>query len=979
MWREWLLEQVATGPDAEEGPVRVARFFAAGEADGIAVPALVPDEESARLLALIAGQSPGLMRLLLRHPRDLAELAADGFLHREKPLALMHDELARRLAAGEGLEVALRRYCRREMLRLGARELSGDTEGTARELAHLASACLDVALGALRDELERQLGPALREDGRACRFVVFGMGKLGGEELNFSSDIDLIFVYETDAGSAGGRTLHEWFSRLAERLVRALADHTTEGGCFRVDLRLRPEGTRGPLVNSLEAMERYYESWGRPWERQAWVKARPVAGERGLGEELLHLLEPFIWRRSLVAGEPDEIIREMRRLLAQARREQGDEDDVKVGPGGIREVEFFIQVLQLIHGGRQPALREASTLRALDKLLFAGLVSERERQVLAESYLALRRLEHRLQIEELRQTHALPRTSPARALLARRLGYASVQAFAQALALRRRAVNDIFETLGANSGLESEAGRIDAVILLDPESTREARVDALARLGFEDAATSAEEIELLVSRPRSPFSPAAPAAMIEAAPSFIIDIAASPDPDLALRRIVDLAGRRGAGAAVWRLVVAQRPLARLLINLFGTSDYLSRFLVAHPELIEPLIQTPSARLRHSLEDHRTALAGRLALPEIKDEDVEESRLEALRRYQHEEILRIAWLDVAGELDAEAVSAELTALAEACLGETLAIVAPAVQRRWGGEGTPLAVIGLGKLGAGEMTYASDLDLIFVYRDPREGGAESRFEAISRLAQRVIHGLGAYLTEGRLYEVDTRLRPSGQKGALVSSLDGFRRYHEHAAALWERQALIKARAVAGDPDLGKDVEMIAGRHVWQGAPLDREATAAEIGRMRQAIEKEIARESPRGGRYHVKAGRGGLVDIEFLVQYLQLIEGPRRHELRSRATQPALDGLVRAGILDAESHQRLSHAYQFLRRLESRMRIVHDRSIAELESRSRPREMDKLARRMGYHGDSPGRRLLEEYLGETAVVRRIYKRYLPAADA
>jgi glutamate-ammonia-ligase adenylyltransferase len=952
---EWLRAAALAGPDPDGAPTRIERFLAAAAEHG-GVEACIPDAAAAELLALLAGQSGYLAAALIRDPPSLARLARDPWLGREKDGALMRGELDALLATAPDLEAGLRRYRNAEFLRLGARELgwgAPDAAAVGRQLAQLAGALVDGALGRLDAALERRHGAPLCDNARRCRFVVMGMGKLGGEELNFSSDIDLVYLYETDAGRAGELTLHQYFSRLCERLTRALSDVTDDGFCFRVDLRLRPEGSRGPVTNSLGAAERYYEAWGRPWERQAWLKARPVAGDLDLGAEALERLAPFIWPRSVSTG----VIAEVHELLSRIRAELGGPDDVKVGPGGIREIEFFVQALQMVHG-RAPALRERSTLRALDKLLFAGLVSEREHRALVESYLFLRRVEHRLQLDEGRQTHALPAAVEARALLGRRLGYPEVRQFAAALDEHRREVGEIYATLGAPEAPPPAP----VAVLLDAAAERAAIVEALGRLGFVEREASADEIELLRAKPNSPFQPAEASHL---APMLLDELSASPDPDLALRRLVDLVGRRGAASGIWRLMAAHRPLARLLVSLFGTSEFLSKAFIAHPELVEPLLSASQAHPLRTLDELAAAIARALAQLDVADE---EGRLNALRRLKNEELLRIGLFDVAGELSPAQVEAQLSNLAEAMLSAALEVVTPATFAKYGTPAATLAVIGLGKLGGRELTYSSDLDIVFVYSDEgtaRGGRAATHFELMSRLAQRLLHALGAYLDEGRLYEVDTRLRPSGQQGTLVSSLAGFRAYHAHAAELWERQALIKARTVAGDRGLGRAVEALAAAHVWGTAPPP--GMADEIGRLRARMEHE------RGGRYDIKLGRGGLADVEFLVQFLQLREGHARPSLRKRATAPALAALAAAGVLARDEAQALADAHGFLRRLENRLRIVHDRSIHEIPSV--PEELDKLARRMGHHGERPGARLFREYREHTDAVRAIYARHLP----
>ena len=1009
-----LLAQVASGPDPEVAPARLAHFVEAASAAG-GVDVYVPDEMSERLLCVLLGQSPALARTLIQEPAWLTVLARDPYLEREKPGGLMRVEVEDAISRAGELSAGLRRYCRREMLRLGARELGwGTAEEVGRELAHLAEACLEAALASLWRALEMRLGVPRCADGERCCFVVFGLGKLGGEELNFSSDIDLLYVYETDAGyvdpplraegpdaAAPACSLHEWFTALATRLGRAIEEITVEGSCFRVDLRLRPEGTRGPLVNALPALERYYETWGRTWERQAWIKARPVAGDRLLGEEVSRMLGPFVWPRSSFAGGPVAVtaVREMVRLLRQARAGSAGDDDVKLGRGGIREVEFFVQALQLIHGGLKPALRERGTLRTLDQLLFAGLVSEREHRVLGDAYLALRRVEHRLQLEELRQTHTIPHEPMRRALLARRLGHGTTALLDQWLGAQRQAVAEIFATLTEEDAVaRAETGRtsparqaaVDALLgtALGPEGDRERRAGALRTLGFRQIDASLDEMELLLGKPRSPFAASAGDAARRTAADLLGEVASCPDPDLALRRMVDLVARGGAAAGVWRLVEAHAPVGRLLVSLFGTSDFLAKRFLAHPELVEPLLAAPRVfpwPCRHGdlagqRAAHERALTERLAVLPAEEED--EIRLEVVRRYRNEELLRIGLADIAGELEVEEVSAELSLLAEVCLGATLRVVTPAMNRRAGldPEQMPaLAVIGLGKLGSREMSYSSDLDLIFVFDAEVATGRCEPFEFHSRLAQRLIRALEAYLREGRLYEVDTRLRPSGQKGALVSSLLGFRQYHQGAAALWERQALIRARAVTGEAALGQAVEAITAGVVWARGggldPMDPVQAALEIGRLRARMERELAQEAPERGRYHIKTGRGGLVDVEFLVQYLQLVEGPERPALRVRAIRPALDALRKAGLLAPGDHEALVSAYLFLRRLENRLRIVHDRSIAELPG-ALPEELDKLARRLGYRGAASGARLLNEYREHTDRVRTIYRKFLPA---
>jgi glutamate-ammonia-ligase adenylyltransferase len=952
-----LRRAALVGPDPSGAPTRVERFLAATD-DAGGMRACVPTALAAELVSLLTAQSDWLSTAIIRDPRAVSRLAADPYLRREKSEATMRRELAMLLEESDDLARTLRRYRNGEYLRLGARELGmGTAAEVGRELSGLASACLDAALIRVHAELERRHGPPLTDAGKRCRFVVFGMGKLGGEELNFSSDIDLVYLYETDAGAAGELSLHQYFSKVSERLTRVISEVTDDGFVFRVDLRLRPEGSRGAICNSLAAAESYYESFGRPWERQAWLKARPVAGDPSLGEEVLEVLAPFIWPRST---GPD-VIRHVHELMTKIRAELGDPDDVKVGPGGIREIEFFVQALQMVHG-RAPAVRERGTLRALDKLLFAGVVSDAERRALAEAYVFLRRVEHRLQLDGLRQTHALPADPERRALVARRLGSPSLEAFDDQLGRVRRRVADIYATLGAPDSPPRPA----IARLADPSQPREQVIASLAELGFASPEASADEIALLHAKPHSPF------AQTEALGAALLDeVSASPDPDLALRRLVDLVGRRGAASSIWRLIEMHRPLARLLMSLFGTSEFLSKELIAHPELVEPLLSARQAQPVRTRADIDALVAAGLS-----GLDDEEQQLNALRRLKREEVLRIGLFDVAGELEPARVTRQLSDLAESLLDAVVRVVQPAVFHRYGAPSATLAVVGLGKLGGAELSYSSDLDLVFVYSgegQARGGREASHHEVFTRLAQRIVHGLTTFLDEGRLYEIDTRLRPSGQQGALVSSLEAFRSYHRHEAQLWERQALIKARTVAGDRTLGDAIELITLGHVYGPQPAGTaQRIAAEIGRLRARVERELAHESAH--RFNIKSGRGGLLDVEFLVQYLQLREGPRLPSLRVRSTLDALEALRDEGVLPAGEARELAESYAFLRKLEARLRIVHDRSIHEIHDD--PKELSKLARRLAYHGEEPGARLLADYKLHVERVRAIHARYLPA---
>jgi [glutamine synthetase] adenylyltransferase / [glutamine synthetase]-adenylyl-L-tyrosine phosphorylase len=847
------------------------------------------------------------------------------------------------------------------------------------ELSGLACACIDAAIRFHDRRLRSRHGPpaGLAAKAPGAGFCALAMGKLGARELNFSSDVDLIFVYGADGQTEGEHpTTHfAYFAKLAELVTEAIAAPTEDGFVFRVDLNLRPDGRSGPIVNSLRAAELYYQSFGRSWERNALVKARPGAGDLEVGDQLLRALEPFIWRRSLDL----EVIREIQAMKARIDARAGAEgrDDLKLGKGGIREAEFFVSALQLLHGGRPEArpLRERAVLPALERLLYAGIVPSKDRDELADAYLYLRRAEHRVQMVAGAQTHRLP--PPAeRLLLARAMGHASVAAFEEALNGHREKVARLFAGL---LGATSEAPALDPelALLADAQVNKARRLELAQRRGLHDGERVVAALDSMARR-RTPFSPLGDPA---AAVALVSDALGTPDPDQAIAHLADFAAALRNPQTYFALLAEQRRLARLLLQLFGTSDFLSKRFLRHPELIDALMRADEVEQEKSVEsmgaelDLRLAAAGGEGL-----DDRLERRLGELRRYKDEEVLRVAMLDIAGTIDLRQVTSQLSRLAETCLVRCLSLAEEEAEAKGYRPPGRLSVVGMGKLGGREIGYHSDLDLIFLY----SGGAESGHERYARLAQRFMAFLQMPLREGRLYQIDTRLRPSGNQGALVIGADGFARYHTgaplpgggHADAgagmvgsqLWERQALLKARLVAGDPTLWTRIEAHVVTPVVYAPRQDHAALASEIRRMRERMENELARESTRGK--NPKTGRGGLVDVEFAAQFLQLLHGHDHPSVRTPSTPGALHRLHAAGLLREADHDVLMRGYEFLRRVGLRLRIVHDYAIEVLPERGPA--LTQLARRLGYFGEEPGARFLAEYAKVTDSVREVFDR-------
>ncbi|TMA26389.1 MAG: bifunctional [glutamate--ammonia ligase]-adenylyl-L-tyrosine phosphorylase/[glutamate--ammonia-ligase] adenylyltransferase, partial [Deltaproteobacteria bacterium] len=739
---------------------------------------------------------------------------------------------------------------------------------------------------------------------------------------------------------------------------------TPEGGfVFRVDLDLRPEGRSGPIVNAIRGLELYYEAQGAAWERFALLKARPIAGDLETGEEALKRLSPFVFRKYFDLKAIDE----MRRLKARAEKEAARSAgiELKLGKGGIRETEFFVQALQLLHGGRDPNLRVRGTLKALQRLLYAGIISSRDRDELSEAYIVLRRLEHRVQMVAERQTHSIPEDPAERERLARRAGYPDAERMLADLAVQRARVETRFRDLLRVAGEGPKGENVHAAAAADPLASDEERAAALAELGFDQPDASAEELSRLARKRGTPFAPDSPHGAL--GPALMQELAAAPDPDQALRHLTDLFGQMRNPAATAEMLSASPRTARLLISLFGSSDFLSRSLLRHPELIDQLVHRGSAPLVRDRDDLRSDLGNRLAA--LPADDVE-GALTELRRFRNEEVLRIGLHDVAGALSIEQVSRQLSDLADACVEQCFAMATREIEKRDGASAASMVVIALGKLGGRELGYHSDLDLLFLYSSGGETEKHvSNHEHFARVAQRMISHLTLPLREGALYRIDTRLRPSGSAGPLVISFEALATYHAREARLWERQSLLKARPVAGDGALfARAHAQVLEPSIFRKA--DRAEAAKELLAMRERMEREIAAESP--GRYNSKSGRGGLVDVEFAVQFLQLVHGAENPQVRSASTPVALDGLAEAGQLSPNDHGPLLKGYRFLRRLESRLRIVRDRPVDRLPESGQ--ELLRLARRMGYSGPRAGEELLAEYQRISEEVRAAFLRVM-----
>ena len=932
-------------------------------------------EERLAAIGALLGGSEFIPEQMARRPEVFESLfLRDGVFLRPTPEGLAREAVAAadRCATEAELKAELRRIKHREIARIAARDLSGLAplpEVTA-DLSALASAALEAAVRFAGKALAARHGAPRAElpDGtrRPCRFVVMGMGKLGAYELNFSSDIDLLYLYETDQGGAEGGehpvSLHQYFARLCEAVTRIVSEVTEDGFVFRVDLRLRPEGTRGELVNSLRSAEIYYESWGQTWERAALIKARPVAGDASLGEEFLRTVVPFVFRKYLDFTSIEEIKGMKDRINLAAARSPRHGRDLKLGLGGIREIEFFTQAHQLIYGGKEPSLRLRGTVETLSVLARMGIVTGAERDRLAEAYTFLRRLEHRIQAHRERQTHALPQKEEDLHRLARAMGVDAPAALLSELDRHSAEVHGIYDRLFGGARREPSEIPADVQALFLPGPPPEDAASLLGRLGFRDPETARRNLDALREGPPHIRIPQRARQYLDRiAPEILRQASKTPDPDMALGHVERFLSAIGGRTMFYAMLYEKPKVIEALVRLFGSSRFLSGYLLRHPELLDTFLRNELSVLVKSKSDLRTELGEELAACEDFEQE-----LDVLRRVKNLETLRIGVHDMAGNLSLEEGMFQLSALAEVLLSHALVLARREVRRRFGvpmdaatGAEASFCVLGMGKLGSEELAYHSDLDIIFLYSGPgetapdpgREAGESRKItnhEYFAKVAQRLISILTTSTREGIVYRLDTRLRPSGNAGPLVSSMDAFARYHEQSAQLWERQALLKCRFVAGDREFGRKVEEKVGAFIF-GVPLPEHA-AEEIHRLRTRMEVELGRE--REDRLNLKVGRGGVVDVEFAVQYLQLLHGGGRAALRSRGTLKALYELQRAGIVTLEQYKVLDEGYRFLRSLDVRLRLAHDASIDQFDP----------------HVLEP--ELQERYRKETEKIRKVY---------
>ncbi|HEY4309047.1 MAG TPA: bifunctional [glutamate--ammonia ligase]-adenylyl-L-tyrosine phosphorylase/[glutamate--ammonia-ligase] adenylyltransferase [Pirellulales bacterium] len=915
------------------------------------------DREALPDLLQIMATSQYLSDLLVLDPGsfDLLRITEGQPVARE----VLVEELAAEVAAlddDHAVMTALRRYKRRETLRISYGDIirNQPLATVTAQISYLADAIVESAVRFARRRLIEKRGQPRGPDGRPARFVALAMGKLGGVELNYSSDIDLIFLYDVDGKTDGSRAQDnvEFFDRLVRDVVRLLTETTELGSPYRVDLRLRPLGERGPLVQSIEQATHYYDVLGRTWERQAYVKARAVAGDLDLGEEFLRYLEPWIYRRYLALADITGIKALKRRIEHRTLSHGKDAADVKTGQGGIRDIEFVIQFLQLLNGADMPQLRTGNTLKAIAQLETSGCLTHQERSLLEENYNFLRKIEHRLQIMFDLQTHSMPTDTRELRRLAIRMGYTDQKGktalaafendYRTKTALNRKILDHLLhDAFGDDAETEPEVD-----LVLDPDPPEEQIESVLGRYPFRDVqlayrnlqALSTEKIRFLSTRRCRHF-------LASIAPRLLKAIAATPDPDSTLTNLEKVSDSLGGKGVLWELFSFNPPSMTLYVEICSFSELLSGMLISNPGMIDELMDSLVLNKFPSRDDLGTMLADLSRGAEDLDP--------ILHSFKNTQQLYVGVRNILAKEDIQSTLLALTNIAEVCL-ERIALVeyekltaklgTPTVgEGARAGEPCAWTILGMGKLGGRELNFHSDLDVVFLYEADgataharrRQAETTNNQHFFSELGQRIIKIANRLSPYGRLYEVDPRLRPTGRSGALATSFAEFSRYFaEGEGQLWERQALTKARPVFGTGDAAVQASDLV-LHAAYDQPWQPQF-ARDIHAMRLRLEEGAP-------PWNLKRGKGGIVDIEFSVQLLQLAHGRRHPSLRVANTLDALAALRAAGVLAAKDADFLSASYRYLRSVEGGLRLMNSRARNTLPQE--PLDLAKLAKRQG----------------------------------
>ncbi|WP_440089862.1 bifunctional [glutamate--ammonia ligase]-adenylyl-L-tyrosine phosphorylase/[glutamate--ammonia-ligase] adenylyltransferase [Pseudomonas fragariae (ex Marin et al. 2024)] len=885
---------------------------------------------------------------ICRDPRMLLDMADAGELERSFSAGELRGQIANALGTAttdDELGRNLRRQRMRHQVRIIWRDLTrqADLIETCRDLSDMADACIDLACHWFHERLCQQFGtPTGRRTGLPQQMVILGMGKLGAVELNLSSDIDLIFGYPEGGETVGvKRPLdnQEFFIRLGQRLIKALDPVTVDGFVFRVDMRLRPYGSSGALVLSFNALEQYYQDQGRDWERYAMIKARVVGGDQKAGAELLEMLRPFVYRRYLDFSAI-EALRTMKQLIQQEVKRKGMAENIKLGAGGIREVEFIAQAFQLIHGGRDLSLQQRPLFKVLKTLEGQGYLPGAVTEELREGYEFLRYTEHAIQAIADRQTQMLPDNEQDQARIALMMGFSDWASFHERLMYWRGRVSWHFRQVIADPDSdpdEEQEDDSDVIVggewlpLWEESQDEEAASRQLSQAGFVNAETAIRHLANLRSSPHLRSMQRLSRERLDAfIPRLLAQAVEHAKPDLVLERVLPLVEAVARRSAYLVLLTENPDALRRLLTLCAASPWIAEQIARFPLLLDELLN--EGRLFNPPLAPELAAELRERLIRIPEDDLEQ-QMEALRHFKLAHSLRVAASEITGSLPLMKVSDYLTWLAEAILEQVLALAWRHSVARHGTPSRPdgtlcdpgFVIVGYGKVGGIELGHGSDLDLVFIHDgDPQTETDGARpidsAQFFTRLGQRIIHLLTTQTNSGQLYDVDMRLRPSGASGLLVSSLGAFARYQDKEAWTWEHQALVRARVLTGSPDLGREVEKVRADVLGRERDLDK--LRAEVSEMRAKMRDNLGSRLTAAGRganafessmpFDLKQDAGGIVDIEFMVQYAALAWS-REHPglLQYTDNIRILEGLEEAGLLPDADASLLREAYKAYR--------------------------------------------------------------------
>ncbi|MFO1158273.1 MAG: bifunctional [glutamine synthetase] adenylyltransferase/[glutamine synthetase]-adenylyl-L-tyrosine phosphorylase [Reyranellaceae bacterium] len=930
------------------------------------------DPEAVVLLDALFGNSPYLSETAIQNPSfmtDLWRLGPDASSRGLRAELDAAGAAARDGAPPAAVATGLRRLKRRASLAVAVADIAGywSLDRITGELSTFASGCLAALTDSILLQLARDGQLAIGSDPQAAAFTVLGMGKLGAGELNYSSDIDLILLYDRDAPAlAGNEQISRHFVRVARMLVQLMSETSADGYIFRTDLRLRPDPGSTPLAMSVQAAELYYESVGQNWERAAMIKAHPVAGNPAVGEDFLASLKPYIWRRHLDFAAIHDIHSIKRQIDAYrgggAVKVLGH--NVKLGRGGIREIEFFAQTQQLIFGGRNPNLRHRATCQSLRALAAAGHVAPAAAEDLIEAYGFLRRVEHRLQMVDDQQTHSLPSDEPGLAAIATFLGYADVRSFRDALLDRLYRVESHYARLFEEApSLAGPGGNLVFTGADDDPGT----LETLRTLGFRDPSAAAAIVRRWHhGRYRATATARARELLTELMPGLLKALAATAAPDQALLNLDRFLNNLPAGVQLFSLFKANPALLELMAAIMGSAPGLAAHLARRTLLLDSVLSPAFYNPLPSAPDMAADLARGLA-----ELDHEQDILDQARRWANDRRFQVG----VQQLQAIVRPAQAGMAYADIAAATISALCDRVEQRFaeahgGFRGQRLAVLGMGKLGSREMSATSDLDLIFVYDIPPglETSDGSRplppIQYYTRLSAKIVTALTAHTNEGALYEVDMRLRPSGRAGPLANSLEAFESYHAQSAWTWEHMALSRARVIHGPAGLVERLADIITTTLCR--PRDPIALVRDVADMRD----RIARHAPPKSRWDFKHLPGGLFDIDFVAQYLALLHAAERPDLLDPHPAEMLRRAANAGLLDRADGEALRTTRTLLSDVQSLLRLTLDGDEATFDEAAAPEGQRRLI--AATEGATDLAALQARIAEETAVVRDIYRR-------